>query len=447
MEIQQFQEKLLHSARNAGFDEAEVYFEKSSSFQVMVFEGEIDSYETSEEGGVGLRGLYDGKMGYAYTEKIEDDSIPFLIDSAKANAEVLDEDDGADIFAGSDRYIEHSSYNEALDSVPIPDKIDFLKEVEQKTRDYDPRILALNYCVLQDFSSEKALTNSKGLSLHDRSNGLIVFVSAVAKDGEEMKTGASVRLTRDFQSLDADAIAKEAAEEALAQLGETTVPSKQYPVILRHDAAASLLAAFTPIFSAEEAQKGQSLLNGKVGDVIGAEHVTLIDDPFHKDSLFGGTFDGEGVATRETVLIAGGVLETLLHNRKTAKKEGMNSTGHGSKASYKGTLTVSPHSLYVAPGVKTEMEMIAGVPEGILVTGLSGLHSGTNPISGEFSLAASGFFIQDGKISVPVKQMTIAGNFFDFLKSIDTVGSDLKFVPGGCGSPSLKVSSLSVTVE
>ncbi|WP_432351998.1 TldD/PmbA family protein [Sporosarcina sp. A2] len=447
MGIEYIQEKLLTQAGNASFEEAEVYYETSKSFSVKIFEGEIDSYETSEEGGIGFRGLYNGKMGYAYTEKTDEDSITFLIERAKANAEALDEDDGTDIFEGSEEYSQQSRFSDALADVSIPEKIAFIKEVEKKTLAYDSRITSLNYCLLQDFAEERVLTNNKSLSLHDKSNGVIIFISAVAKDGDEMKTGGAVRLTRDFNSLDADEIAEEAAEEALSYLGEQSIPSRKYPIIMRHDASASLLAAFTPIFSAEEAQKGQSLLKDKIGMNIGAEHFNLIDDPFHPEALLGRNFDGEGVATHKTVIISNGTLKTLLHNRKTAKKEGVDSTGHASKSSYKSTLSVAPDNLYIRPGEESQEELIAAIEEGVLITSLSGLHSGTSTTSGDFSVAATGFYIRGGQIASPVKQMTIAGNFYDYMKAIVSVGSDLKFVPGGYGSPSLKVKELSVTVE
>ncbi|REB11637.1 TldD/PmbA family protein [Sporosarcina sp. BI001-red] len=447
MEIQRFQEDLLKRAQEVGFEEAEVYYEKSNAFQVKIFEGEIDSYETSEEGGVGFRGLYTGKMGYAYTEKIDDDSVSFLIESAKANADALDEDDGTDTFEGSDHYSHHSRYSDALANIPIPEKISFIKEVEKKTLAYDPRIVSVNHCVLQDFEGERVLTNNKGLSLHDKMNGLVVFVYAVAKERDVMKTGGAVRLTRDFSSLDADEIAKEAAEEALSYLEEKSIPSRKYPVIMRHDASASLLAAFTPIFSAEKAQKGQSLLKDKIGEGIGAKNFSLVDDPFHPEALLGRNFDGEGVATEKTMVISNGTLNTLLHNRKTAKKDGVDSTGHASKSSYKSTLSVAPDNLYIAPGEESQEELLATIKEGVFITELSGLHSGTSTISGDFSVAAAGFSIIDGKIASPVKQMTIAGNFYDYMNAIESVASNLKFVPGGYGSPSLKLKELSVTVD
>ncbi len=447
MTIIEFQEKLLAGAMDAGFKEAEVYYERSESFRCMIFEGEIDSYETSEDGGLGLRGLYNGKMGYSYTEKIEDASIPFLIDSAKANADVLDEDDGSDIFEGSENYSEHDFYSEALAQISIPEKIELIKSIEKKTLNYDPRITTLNYCVIQDFSGDRVMANNKGLSLDEKKNGLVIFVSAVVKDGDEMKTGSVVKMTRDFHSLKADEIAKEVAEEALSNLGEQSIPTRKYPIIMRHDAATSLLGTFAPIFSAENTQKDQSLLKGKIDSVIGSSAFTLIDDPFHPDSFGGSNFDGEGVATEKRTIVAEGILQTLFYNRKTAKKDGVTTTGHAYKPSYKGSLSVSPINLYIAPGEKSKDELVASVEEGVLITGLAGLHSGVSTISGDFSVAATGFHIKDGKIVSSVKQMTIAGNYFEYIKNIEEAGSDLKFSPSGYGSPSLLVKELSVTVD
>ncbi|KMY32977.1 peptidase U62 [Lysinibacillus xylanilyticus] len=447
MNIVEYQEKLLDKAIKAGFKEAEVYFERKNSFQCMLYEGQIDSYETSEDGGLSLRGLYNGKMGYAYTEKLDDDSMSFLIDSAKANADVLDEDECIDIFEGSNEYTPYEFYNEELETIGIPEKIELLRLIEQKIRAYDSRIVTLDYCFLQEYSTERSLANSKNLSLSHKENGLAIYLSTVVKEGEELKTGVYLKMTRDFHSLNAEEIAKAAAEEALANLGEKSIPSGKYPIILRSDATASLLSIFMPILSAENAQKDQSLLKGKVGQKVASDTLTLLNAPFHPEALSGASFDGEGVATKEQAIISNGTLQTLLHNRKTAKKEGCESSGHAHKESYKGALSIAPQNLYISPGKRSKEELIASVSEGVLITELSGLHSGTNTVSGDFSVAAKGFHIQDGKIVSPVKQMTIAGNFFEFLNDIEESSSELYFLPAGYGSPSLLVKELSVTVE
>ncbi len=447
MNLAAYQEELLTKAKEAGFSEAEVYYQKAELFRCSIFEGEIDHYETSEEAGLGFRGLYNGKMGYSYTEKLDEESVSYLIEQAAANAEVLDEDDGTTIFEGSSSYTTHSYVNEELENIEISTYIDFLKKLEKNILSYDPRIITLDYCMLQSQLQERQLANSKGLALDDKLNGIGLHVSAVVRDGEETKTGSVVKITRDSAVMDADKLAKEIAEEALSYLGEQSVPSGKYPIILRKDASAPLLAVYSEIFSAENTQKDQSLLKGKVGEIIASEAFTLIDDPFHPLAFGGSTFDGEGVATKNHSVIEDGKLKILFHNRKTAKVEGCETTGHAQKPSYKSTLSIAPQNLYVAPSEKSLEQLIQGLTKGILITGLSGLHSGTNTISGDFSVAATGFYIEDGKVSFPIKQMTIAGNFFDYMKNVKATASDLEFSFYGVGSPSLLVEGLSVTVE
>ena len=447
MDVIEFQDKLLTEAMEAGFKDVELYYEKSESFGCRIYKGELDHYETSDDGGLSFRGLFGGKMGYAYTEKLDEASISFLIEHAKSNAVVLDEDDGSEIFAGSETYAGHDFFEESLETVSIPDKIALMKEIEAKVLAFDPRIQQVNYCGLNDESTQRILANSKGLSLSEKSNGLGLYVSAVAKEGEEVKTGSAIRITQDFATLNADEIAKEAAEKAIASLGGQSIPGGKYRVLMENGAAAQLLATYSSIFSAENTQKDLSLLKGKTGTKIAAETVTVLDDPFNRQGSSVRNFDSEGVATKRTAVISNGTLETLLHNRKTAKKDGVETTGHAYKHSYKGTLTVAPSNFYIEAGSKSFDELVASMEEGVLITDLAGLHSGANTVSGDFSLAAGGYHIKDGKIASTLKLMTIAGNYFDYLNNIETVGSDLEFRHGGFGAPSLLVKELSVTVD
>lgn len=445
MSILNYQEKLLAQGKEYGFDEMEVYYEKTSSFGCGVFNGELEHYETAETGGLSFRGLIDGKMGYAYTEKIDEDSIPFILESAKNNAGVLESEEMDEIFEGSPSYQNVDWFSESLSKVTIPEKISLMLEIEKKISEYSPKVKLVNGR-LKDMAGEKAIANNKGLALHERQNYIYLYFIVVVEDGEEKKSANTFKITRDFSKWNPDEIAKEAAEEALRNLNEKAAANKKYPILLRRDAAAAFVATFNSIFSAEEAQFGQSLLAGKTGEKIAADTVTFIDDPFHPLGLSNRNFDSEGVASQELTVVENGVLKTLLHNRKTAKKDGVETTGHAYK-SYKGTLTVAPSNFYVKPGVKEYEEMIAGLQEGVLITELSGLHSGANAVSGDFSVAARGFYVKDGKIEAPTTLMTIAGNFFTVLKDVVEAGSDLEFGTSGVGSPTLLVRELSVTME
>ncbi|WP_423802480.1 TldD/PmbA family protein [Neobacillus sp. SAB-20_R2A] len=447
MNIQDFQVKLFKDAASTGFTDVEVYYERKEVFGCQIFKGEIDQYEIAEDGGVSFRGIIDGKMGYAYTEKLDDASIPFLLKNAKENAEFMNDEDVEEIFAGSSFYENRNFYSTALNEVTIPEKIQFIKDVERELLAMDPRIVATDYCLIRTTSVTKSLSNNKGLSLSDQVNYLYAMVEAIVKDGEETKTSFEFKVTKDFQSLDAKEIATRAAEEALSQLGSRNITSKDYPVLLRNDAAASLLATFAENFSAENTQAGLSSLKDKLGKQIASSMVTIVDDPFLEDGLGSRNFDSEGVATEKLTLVESGVLHSFLHNLKTAKKDQTVTTGHAQKDSYKGAVKVGPSNLYIVPSASSLEELVSTMGEGVLITGLSGLHSGANQISGDFSVAANGFYVKDGKIQFPVNLMTIAGNFYQLLTDVEKVGSDLTFPLSPVGSPSLLIKSLSVTVE
>ncbi|OIK15737.1 peptidase U62 [Bacillus sp. MUM 116] len=447
MNIQEFQAKLFSQAVVSGFTDVEIYLEMKEVFGCQVFKGEIDQYEIAEDVGVSFRGVIDGKMGYAYSEKLDEASIPYLIANAKENSIWFQDDEVEEIYAGSSQYENGNFYSASLTQVTIPEKIQFIREIERELYSLDPRIAATDYCGIRTESITRNLINNKGLSLRDQMNYLYVWVEAIVKDGEETKTGSEFVVTKDFHSLNAKDIAKKAADEALSQLGSKNIESKEYPILLRNDAAAQLLSTYSPNFSAENTQAGVSFLKDKLGKQIAGGKITIVDDPFLEDGLASRTFDSEGVASSMLTLVEDGILTSLLHNQKTAKKDGTVTTGHAHKDSYKGAVKVGPSNLYIEPSSSSFEDLLAAMGEGVLITGLSGLHSGANTVSGDFSLAANGYFVKDGKIAFPVNLMTIAGNFYQLLQDVKEIGSDLTFPLLPVGAPSVLVSSLSVTVE
>ncbi|MED4205520.1 TldD/PmbA family protein [Neobacillus mesonae] len=447
MNLQEFQSKLFEAAQASGFSDVEMYYENKEVFGCQVYQGEIDQYEIAEDGGVSFRGMFDGKMGYAYSEKIDDASISFLIKSAKENTQIINDEDVEEIFSGSEHYDGRNFFSEVLNYVTIPEKIQFIKDVEREILAADPRITATDYCMIKSESVTRNLVNNKGLTLSDRMNYLYLMVEVIAKDGEDTKSAFSFQVTKDFQELDAKEVGKKAADEVLSQIGSRNIASKDYPVLLRNDAAASLLSVFSSNFSAEKTQAGISSLKDKLGAKIAAEKISIVDDPFLEGGLASRTFDSEGVASRKLTLVESGVLSSLLHNQKTAKKEQTETTGHAHKDSYKSAVKVGPSNLYIQPSEVPFEELLASMDEGVFITNLSGLHSGTNEVSGDFSVAANGFYVKDGKIQYPVNLMTIAGNFYQLLLDVKEIGADLTFPLSPVGAPSMLVKSLSVTVE
>ncbi|GHH99000.1 TldD/PmbA family protein [Neobacillus kokaensis] len=447
MNIQEFQTKLFEAAAASGFSDVELYYENKEVFGCQVFHGEIDQYEIAEDGGVSFRGKINNKMVYAYTEKIDEASIPFLLESAKENTSIMNDEDVEDIFSGSEQYVERNFFSEELNMVTIPEKIQFIKDVEREILAADSRITATDYCMIKTESVTRNLVNTKGLTLSDQMNYLYLMVEVIAKDGEDIKSAFSFQVTKNFQALDAKEIATKAADEVLSQIGSRNIASKDYPILLRNDAAASLFSVFSSNFSAENTQAGISLLKDKLGAKIAAKKISIVDDPFLEDGLASRTFDSEGFASQKLTLVESGVLSSLLHNQKTAKKDQTETTGHAHKDSYKTAVKVGPSNLYIKPSEISFEELLASMDEGVFITNLSGLHSGTNQVSGDFSVAANGFYVKDGKVQFPVNLMTIAGNFYQMLHDVEEIGADLTFPLSPVGAPSVLVKSLSVTVE
>ncbi|MDD2496461.1 MAG: TldD/PmbA family protein [Tissierellia bacterium] len=450
MDIKPIIEKLFEEGKKQGMSDMEVFYGGGSSLSLKVFEKELDGYSLSESEGLSFRGVYNGKMGYSYTEKVDETSIDFLIKGAIENAKVIDSDDEECIFEGSKEYKEVNNFNPKLEQVKEEEKIKFVRDLEEECLKIDKRIAKVETCVYGDGYGETIISNSKGLFLQEKNNIAYTYVVVLAKENDDIKTGFAYRTGNDFTKFSYQEIAQEAVKDALSQLGASSIKSGDYTIVLRNNASADLLEAFSGIFSAENVQKDLSLLKGKIGEKIGSDNFTIIDDPFMEEGLASKSFDGEGVACKYKKVVDKGVLTTYLHNLKTAKKDNVQTTGNASKSSYKSPIDITPSNFYIEKGSRSLDEIISSIDKGLLISDLQGLHSGLNTVSGDFSLAAGGYEIEEGKIKRPIEQITVAGNYFDLLKNIEEVGSDLKFgLPGEAyiGSPSIKIKYLSIAGE
>ena len=448
MDYKDLLNKLIEKGQEK-MDEVEAFLVKNKQLDIEIYKGEIDKYSLAESGGLSFRGSSQGKMGYSYTERLEESALDSLVDEALENSKYIEGSDDEIIFSGSESYEEINHYDDSLNQVPTQDKINFLINLEKEAYSLDERVFAVNACAYQEFEGERYLVNSKGLDLHDKSNGGAAYISVVVKDNEDTKTGISYRIFYDFSSLDYKEIAKEAVDRATSMLGASNIKSGNYPIIIENTTFANLLSAFTPIFSSDNVQKGLSLLKGKLGEEIASPLLTIVDDPFLKGGFASRNFDDEGTASTFKTIVDNGKLVSFAYNWKTANREGVASTGHASR-SYKGPISIAPTNLYVVNGDLDLDEMMALADKGLLINNLEGLHSGLNPVSGDFSLSASGYEIKDGKKARPVNQITIAGNLYEVFKNIVAVGNDLKFgLPsnGYIGSPSILVKSLAVSGE
>ena len=320
-------------------------------------------------------------------------------------------------------------------------------DTQEKLYAADPAVI--DGCQTQGMSmhSEIAIYNSKGLDLHYENNAAGLVAVAVVTNGQEMANAYEIKLG-ELSALDNDKLTAKAVEDAKRKLGGEPPATGVYPVVFDPEAMSSLLGVFSSVFSSENTQKGLSRLGDKEGEAVAAPCVTLVDDPFHKESMVPMNFDGEGCPTRRKNVIENGKLTTLLYNMKTAAVAGRETTGNAGKAGYDGAINVRPFAMYLAAGELTEDEILQKAGNGILITDLGGLHAGANPISGDFSLQSSGFIIKDGKKGEYIKSFTVAGNFYEMLKNI-TALSDKVVLPRPFGvttfgSPYVLVENLSI---
>ncbi|WP_195345382.1 TldD/PmbA family protein [Paraclostridium sordellii] len=444
MDFKEFKNILFEKALNEGFENCEVYYTDGENISITVYEGEVEKYNIDKSFGLSFRGMLNGKMGYSYTEILDDKAIDMLIKSAKEAAGCIESNDIQFIYEGDKNYSEVKTYSEKLENIDASKLIDIALELEKETKGYSDKVINLNACKISYSSSKNGIYNTKGLELNNKGNLLISYVIPIVEENNEKQDGIGYMIVDSIDELDTKKIAKQGVEDALSKLGGKSIPSGNYKTIIYNEAMASLLETFSDVFSAEEAQRGLSLLKGKENQCIASDIVSIIDDPLMDNGLASAPFDDEGVATLKKEIVSKGVLNTLLHNLKTANKANLKTTGNGFKSSYSSPVSVEPTNFYIEKGMKTLEELMNELDEGVIITDFAGLHSGANSITGDFSLASKGFYIKDGRKIYPIDQITVAGNFFELLKNIKDIGNDLNFPISSIGSPSVVVEGLSI---
>lgn len=437
-------DKILNFGKEIGFQDMEISYENTSSSSIKVYKQEIDSYNLSESEILKFRGIHNNKLGSSYTEKVDESSIELLVNDALENSQINNSNENAEIFKGSDEYKKVTTYNESLNYVTEDEKINFAKAIEKSAYALDKRVINVQVSVFI-IKTKKMLSNTKGLNLESLKNMIFITVNLVAKENKYVKTAFTYTYDNDFSKLDAKSIAKEAVDKATKMLGASTLNSGIYPCIIENETMSKLLKEFVVNFSADKVQKNLSLFKGKLNQKVACDSLTIIDDPFLENGYATSSFDNEGAACTYKVLIENGILKNYLYDLKTAKIDGVKTTGNANVNS-----TIAPTNMYIKSGVKSLDDIISTIDNGVLINQFEGLHSGLNKVSGDFSLSAAGFLIVNGKIDKPIEQFTVAGNFFDMIKNIDCIADDTKFgMPriSYVGSPSIKFNSLTISCE
>ncbi len=445
MNFAEFKEIAIAEAKALGIAEYELYYQAAESTSVSAFQHELNQFTSAVDGGVCFRCIVGGRMGYASTENLCAEEAKAIVHRAAGNAAVLEADEA--VFLGEGGKVYEKIHRAPITLPTTEELIATVLATQEQLYAADPAVIDGSSTQGITEVSRLAIVNSRGLDLSYENALAGVVVAAVVTNGQEMANDYQIKIG-DPAAIDTAALTKKAAATALSKLGGEPAPTGQYPVVFDSEAMSDLLSTFASIFSSEAAQKGLSKLAGREGEVIAADCVTLVDDPFHPENPMPMPFDAEGTPTAKKNIIEKGKLCTLLYNLKTAAVAGVQTTGNASKAGYDSSVMVRPFTMYLAGGEMTEEQLLAKVGNGVYINSLGGLHAGANPVSGDFSLQSAGYMIENGVKTTAVKSFTVAGNFYDLLKNIVAAADNVQLPAAmgmtAFGAPSVWVDGLSI---
>jgi PmbA protein len=427
-------------------EQLEAYVGRSTDTQVRVYQGEVEQLAVADSLGVGVRIVHEGRQGFAYCGTFDAEALAETVSEARDNAAFAEPDDAAGL-AEPDGVepAELDLWRPGLAEVPTDRKVALAVELERALLAADPRITGVESCDYGDSLSEAAVVTTTGIRRTSRATGCELVAYSLAGDGDETQTGFGFSLGRDFDELDVGAAAGDAADRALRMLGATQPPSERLTVVLDPWVTAQLVGIVAGTLGAEEVIKARSLFAGREGEHVAAPFVTLVEDPTDARSWGASPVDDEGLATRRVPLIEDGLLRGFVHSTWTARRMDTRSTGSAVRGGFKSTPTAGCRAVTLRPGDRDAAALLANIDDGVLVQEVSGLHSGVNPVSGDFSTGAQGLRVRGGALAEPLREFTIASTIQRLLHDLVAVGSDLTWLPMSAAGMTLVVGDVAVS--
>jgi len=409
MRVEEFKKKVFESAIKKGLNDFELYLKIQHEFNVSAQKGALENYKDATLIGASFKVIENGKVGSSFTEAFSDESAQQLVKEAVENLKIIESEYEDLLYNGTGSYNRKDFYRGEFDKLPKSEAVKKIIELEEGLKKHNEHITMVPYNSLGFLVEEIYIANSKGLDLYSKNDGGHVFAMGLASGGETPKSSFNALVGKGIKDLDIEILSDRIVSDLKLLLNSSPIKSGKYNVIFRNSEFASFLSVFSGMFSAENVQKGLSLL----------------DDPFYEGSPINRYFDDQGVPTKKKHLVENGVLKTYLYDLKTAKKDNVESTGNAVKIwGYKAPTDISFINLIVKPG-----------------------HSGANPVSGNFSLGARGFIVESGKIVGGVDGITVSGNIFKVFENLRVCGNDVAYGMPLMGGDSSAVFSPSVIVD
>ena len=409
-----------------GEEQVEAFAEERSTTSVEAHRGEVEGLTFAESRGVGVRVISDGRLGFAHAADPSVDEVREAVGRARANAAVASPDPFNALPAAEPLEALDGLFSESLAGMKTDEKVPIALEMERLATSSDPRVRKTESVRYGDAIGSVAIASNQGVRADYRATGCWCVVVTLAEQDGDTQTGFSYRIARSIDELKQDEVVAEAVERAARMLGAVKPETAKVPVVLDPVAASAFLGVLTDALSADAVQKQRSLFGPLVGEQVGSSGLTIVDDGRLLDGPSASPFDGEGVPTGRHELLTAGVLQGFMHNTYTARKGDTTSTGNAVRG-YRSTPGVGTTNLFVEPGDRSLEQLLREAEGGVLVQDVSGVHSGANPVSGEFSVGATGLRIAGGAPGEPVREMTIASTIPEMLQSVSALGDELRW--------------------
>lgn len=436
-------DKIVGRAKAGEQVEAIVVSERDT--EVRAFEGDVESFTSATSQGIGIRVINNQRQGFAWAGSLDPEVIDSTLAEARDNATYgsvdpdlgLAEPDGVPM-------AELDLYDESVATFATDDKIAMTLELEKMAAAGDPRVVLVESVDFADSISEAAVVTTSGIRIGGRDSGCYVAASVIAGGDDETQIGFGYSVGRDPRNLDLEKAASMAVERSTRLLGAVKPPTGRTTIVLDPMVTAQFIGIIGSTLSGESVLKGRSLFTDRLGESVASSLITLVDDPTNPNAFTAGEADGEGLATRRNVLIEEGNLNKFIHNSYTGRRLGTPSTGNAVRG-FSSTPGVGTIALSLVPGTRSQEELLADIEDGVLIQGVSGLHSGVNPVSGDFSTGADGLRIRNGELAEPLREFTIGSTLQRMLFDVLEVGGDLDWLPSSAAGLSLVVSDVTIS--
>jgi PmbA protein len=437
-------DRIVDRARPGEGVEAVVTWSRDT--EVRAYEGEVEQFTSATTAGVGVRVVTDARVGFAYVGSLDDDAVLEALDEARDNAAFSSPDPYAGL-ADPDGVAPAALelHDERLRGASADDRIALAVELERQVRAGDPRIAGIEGADYSDSESFAAVVSTTGIRVAEGETSCALSVYSIAEDGDDVSTGFGFSVGRHPGELDLSTAAADAVERAVRMLGAKAAPTERLTVILDPWVTAQFLSIVAEAFSGDSVLKGRSIFAGRDGEPVASELVTLIDDPTDPRAWGACATDGEGIATRRTTLIDRGAATGFLHDSRTARALGVATTGSAVRRGFSSTPTPGAQAVGILPGSMSRAELHRLVGDGLVIQEVAGMHSGVNPVSGDFSTGVEGLRLRNGVTAEPVREVTIASTLQRMLGNVVAVADDIEFFPFDSSGVSLAVADVTLS--